>query len=37
MPPKKDVPIWESYEDAKSRIESELLKESDQKKKPGPK
>ena len=37
MPPKKDIPIWESYADAKSRIESELLKESDRKKKPGPK
>ena len=37
MPPQKDIPIWESYADAKSRIESELLKESDRKKKPGPK
>ena len=37
MPHKKDVPNWESYADAKSRIESELLKESDRKKKPGPK
>ena len=37
MPHKKDIPNWESYADAKSRIESELLKESDRKKKPGPK
>ena len=37
MPSKKDVPSWESYEKAKARIESELLKESDRKKKPGPK
>ena len=37
MPPQKGVPGWESYEDAKTRIESELLKKSDNKKKPGPK
>ena len=37
MPHKKDVPNWERYADAKSRIESELLKESDRKKKSSPK
>ena len=37
MSPKKDVPGWESYKDATARIESELLKNSDRKKKPGPK
>ena len=37
MSAKKNVSNWESYEDAKTRIESELLKKSTSKKKPGPK